>query len=371
MTSYRDQFNCPDGHYLLTHSVGCQPVRAAARVGSRFFEPWSGQGADTWPSWLNEIEQFRHHLAKLFGADAAHFCPQTNLSSALTKIIHGVPRRSGRTVIVLAERDFPTIGFVVEQACRAGYEVRYISRDDDVTNPDVWQRSIGNDVHIVCVPHVLSNTGQRLPVEEIASMTRESGAVSVVDIAQSAGIVPIDFAQWRADFVIGSCVKWLCGGPGAGFLWGSPVALSYCEPIDVGWFSHDEPFEMDIKSFRYAPDARRFWGGTPSILPYVVANAALETLFDIGMDVIAQHNAELVDLLIANIPRGYVRSPLDRRARGGTVVVNAVDNAKLAAALTGANVHYDQRPDGLRLSPHIYNTEADVMAAAEHMSRGV
>ena len=235
----------------------------------------------------------------------------------------------------------------------------------------MWRAAIGNDVQIVCVTHVLSNTGQRLPVRDIATLTRERGAVSIIDVAQSAGVVPIDFSEWRTDFVIGSCVKWLCGGSGAGFLWGSPAALSYCEPIDVGWFSHADPFEMDIRAFRYAADARRYWGGTPSIVPFVVANAGLETLLGIGIETITESNSQLVDLLIDNIPRACVRSPMHPTQRGGTVVVSTQDNEKLAVALGAAQVHYDQRADGVRLSPHIYNDEADVLTAADCISRGV
>ena len=371
MTSYRDRFICPDGHYLLSHSIGCLPRSTADRLNRHYLDPWANDGADTWRHWFEQIEQFRHHLAKLFHAEAAHFSPQSNVSSALTKIIHGLPRRTGRDYIVLSERDFPTIGFVAAQATRAGYKLRYIGRDENVTDPEVWRAAIGNDVQIVCVTHVLSNTGERLPVRDIAMVTRERGAVSIIDVAQSAGVVPIDVADWRADFVIGSCVKWLCGGSGTGFLWGSPAALSYCEPVDVGWFSHAEPFEMDIRAFRYAADARRFWGGTPSIVPFAVANAGLETLLEIGIEAIAETNSRLVDCLLDNIPRAYVRSPTAPALRGGTVVINAIDNAKLAAALDAAQVHYDQRADGVRLSPHIYNDEADVIAAAGCISRGV
>lgn len=368
MTGYRDRFTCPDGHYLLSHSIGCLPRSTTERLTRRYLDPWAHDGADTWRHWFEEIEQFRRHLAGLFSAEAQHFSPQSNVSSSLTKIIHGLPRRTGREHIVLSERDFPTIGFVATQATRAGYKLRYIGRDEDVTDPEVWRAAIGDDVQIVCVTHVLSNTAEQLPVRDIVALTRASGAVSIIDVAQSAGIVPIDFGDWRADFVIGSCVKWLCGGSGSGFLWGSPAALSYCEPVDVGWFSHAEPFEMDIRAFRYATDARRFWGGTPSIAPFVIANAGLDTLLGIGIETIAATNSRLVDLLLDNIPRNCVRSPTNPALRGGTVVVDTAHNDKLAGALDAARVHYDQRADGIRLSPHIYNDEADVLAAASCIS---
>lgn len=364
MNDYRGHFVRPDGHYLLSHSIGCLPVGTAARIERCYLDPWAHEGTDTWRHWFDEIERFRSHLARLLHAEPQQFSPQSNVSSALTKIIHGLPARAGRDTIVLSERDFPTIGFVASQARRAGYRLRYISGEADLGDAAVWRAAIGVDTRIVCVTHVLSNTGERLPVETIAALAREHDAVSIIDVAQSAGCVPIDLDAWRADFVIGSCVKWLCGGAGAGFLWGSPAALAACEPVDVGWFSHADPFEMDIRAFRYAADARRFWGGTPSIAPFVVANAGLETLHGIGFDVVAATNSRLVDLLLDNIPPACVRSPTAPGLRGGTVVVASSDDAKLATALRAARVHFDQRADGIRLSPHVYNDEADILVAA-------
>ena len=364
MTGFRDRFVCPDGHYLLSHSIGCLPRSAGERLHRHYLEPWAHDGADTWRHWFEAIEQFRHYLGRVLHAEAPQFSPQSNVSSALTKIIHGLPPRPGRETIVLSERDFPTIGFVAAQARRVGYRLRFISRDENVRDAAVWRAAIGDDTRIVCATHVLSNTGERLPVREIAAIARERDAVSIIDVAQSAGSVPIDLAAWRADFVIGSCVKWLCGGSGAGFLWGSPQALSDCEPIDVGWFSHADPFEMDIRAFRYAGDARRFWGGTPSIAPFVTANAGLETLLGIGIDAVITANSRRVDLLLDNIPPACVRSPTDPALRGGTVVVATADDEALAAALRAARIHYDQRADGIRLSPHIYNDDDDVLAAA-------
>jgi selenocysteine lyase/cysteine desulfurase len=208
---------------------------------------------------------------------------------------------------------------------------------------------------------VHSNTSIQVPVEEICRQARQQGIISIVDIAQSVGIVPIDLAAWNADFVLGSCVKWLCGGPGAGFLWASPEIVGHCHPVDVGWFSHENPFEFDIHNFRYAESVLRFWGGTPSVIPYVVAANSIALIADIGIDTICAHNQALNQRVLDAIPAEVSLTPLRADQRGGTLVLNFGERqGEVEQKLAGAGVHFDSRPTGMRMSPHIYNSEAEI-----------
>ncbi|QXP36821.1 aminotransferase class V-fold PLP-dependent enzyme [Shewanella algae] len=124
---------------------------------------------------------------------------------------------------------------------------------------------LGEDVALAFITHAISETGQLQSVSEICALARSLGVMTVVDIAQSLGVIPIDLGQWQADAVLGSCVKWCCAGPGAAFLWLSDRLAQTLEPVDLGWFSHEAPFEFDIHDFRYAKGAKRFWGAR---LPY-------------------------------------------------------------------------------------------------------
>ena len=185
--------------------------------------------------------------------------------------------------------------------------------------------------------------------------------MTVVDVAQSAGVVPIDVNVWNADFVVGSCVKFLCGGPGAGFLWVNDRVLTECQPTDVGWFSHADPFEFDIHHFRYADSALRFWGGTPAVLPYTVAANSLETINQIGIERIRAHSLELTQAIIDKVPRKYLFSPSRASRRGGTVVLDFGERqSAVTDALAAAGVHFDSRHTGMRLSPHIYTSRDEI-----------
>ena len=356
---YRALFELPEELYFLSHSVGCLPANARKSLSETGLDPWATEG-EAWTTWLLHVEGFSEAFGELLGCRPDNLCPQVNLSSALTKIIHSLPTRAERPCLLLSEDDFPSLGFVLKQAERCGYRTRFLPSGCDPGELSVWADALGTDVQLALVTHVQSNNGLQLPVQAIAELCSEREVFCVVDLAQSAGVIPIDLQKWRVDFAVGSCIKWLCGGPGAGFLYASDVMCERCEPVDVGWFSHEQPFEFDIHQFRYAPGAKRFWGGTPSVWPYLVAEPAVRTLLNIGIETIHRHNDRLVERIRRGFDAALLASPAERERRGGTVIVDFGDNAAACAGLRAKGVACDYRDRGVRVSPHIYNTVADV-----------
>jgi len=362
MRPRKQDFLLPEGTYLLSHSVGCLP-RAAREAADQFFELWEAQGGEAWDGWLASIGGFQKSLAALLNGEAAEFCPQPNISSALSKILSSLPRRRGKSKILLSELDFPSAGFALSQAERAGYTVEFIPADGDTSSLECWQRHLTPDTQLVLVTHVLYGNSRLNPVAEIISLAQRHEVFTLVDVAQSAGVVPIDLRAWNADFVVGSAVKWLCGGPGAGFLWANPAGVERFEPTDVGWFSHEDPFEFSIQSFRYAADARRFWGGTPSVLPYVIARASIDLVNSIGVARVREHNQALTERLVrAALERGLtLRTPQDPARRGGTVCVAFPYPQRVYERLKEERIFVDVRPAyGVRFSPHIYNDAEEI-----------
>lgn len=363
MTNYAAQFVALEGIYLLSHSVGRPPVTAADALNRNFIQPWLAGDAEVWPNWLACIEAFRQAVAQLLNTTAALVCPQVNLSSGVTKILSALPRPSNRSKILLSEDDFPSMAYVLQQAKNLGYELKFIPRQENTLDLEVWRHHLTDDVAFTLVTHVHSNSGRLQPARDIIQLARERGVLSIFDIAQSVGAVPIDLAAINADFAVGSCVKWLCGGPGAGFLWVNADILQRCQPTDVGWFSHENPFEFDIHQFRYASDALRFWGGTPSVAPYAVAVNSIEVISDIGVDTIRAHYQLLTQQIIDAVDPAAVGSPLAPETRGGTLVLHFGDEQEdIVTRLKHAGVHFDNRATGMRLSPHIYNNMAEINA---------
>ncbi|RKQ72048.1 selenocysteine lyase/cysteine desulfurase [Litorimonas taeanensis] len=353
-------FHVPN-NYFLSHSVGCLPKTTQSRVTDAFFSPW--QSGESWTEWMPLLENFRNKLGYLLGTKAANICPQTNISSALTKILYSLPSAYKKGTIVLSKQDFPTIGFVLKQAERSGFTLKFV--EGDPTDISGWADAIDSDTSIVHITHALSNTSHLLPVKSICTLAKKVNAISIVDIAQSIGAVATPLAEWNCDFAMGSGVKFLCAGPGACFLYASETMITQCEPIDVGWFSHENPFEMNIESFRYANDAMRFFGGTPSPLPIVAANAALTLWQEIGQKTVYETIQNHLNHLTRSLPNAVMISPTDPEKRGATLVINPQDRPPLRKALELNAIRYDERQDGFRFSVHGYTPDTDVRTLAD------
>jgi len=358
----KEHFALPAGHYLLSHSVGCLPRGSAQALEQGYYEPWRHGGGDAWSAWLAAIEAFREAVAKVLGGAASNVCPQANVSSGLVKLLHGLPVDARRRRIVMCEEDFPSLGFVGAAARRVGYELDFLPRGAAPLQIESWAQRLDDSCRVAIVTHAFSNRSARLPVREITALCRERGIVSVVDVAQTAGALPIDVTEWSADFVLGSCLKFLCGGPGAGFLWASSSAIAASQPLDVGWFSHADPGQFDIRQFRYADDALRFLGGTPSIAPFVQAAFSIGVLRRIGMARIHEHNQALIGQLLDAVSPARVASERDARSRGNCVLLRVADAPGTLAQLREQSIFADQREGCLRVSPHIYNDRADIEA---------
>jgi selenocysteine lyase/cysteine desulfurase len=350
-------FVAHEGIYMLSHSVGLPRIGAEQAASSAFWQPWQRGDADIWNHWLTEVGAFREQLAVLLNTEMANICPQSSLSSAVSKIIYSLPTRRERPVILLSEEDFPSIAFALQKTASLGYQLKFIPADTDTSDLAQWEQQMSDDVGMVLVTHVQSNNGRQLPVQQVTELARQKGILSLVDVAQSAGIIPIDLHQWQADFVVGSSVKWIGGGPGAAFLWVDPEIIDQCQPDNVGWFSHENPFEFDIHHFRYAPDALRFWGGTPSVYPYAVAANSLTQINAMGVDKIREHNIALSDRVIQAVPDSALISPRPKVERGGTLILDFGQfQEQIINRLNQSQVHFDTRAKGIRLSPHGCNT---------------
>ncbi len=357
-----DLFHLPQPHYFLSHSVGAQPRTYGDALAGGFLDPWRKKGADVWTPWFDALEQFRNGLAPLIGANPDDICPQSNVSSGISKILFSLPERARRKKIVLTEDDFPTVGFALGQAQRAGYELVFLPGGERLADPDTWTPAFQDDVQLVLTTHVYSNSSILAPCAEIARRARERGVFSVLDIAQSAGTIPIKLDEWAPDFAVGTSLKYLCGGPGAAYLWAQKDTAARCAPMDVGWFSHAQPFEFDIHHFEYAPGAGRYTGGTPSIGPFAGARAGHEILNSHGVEAIYEHNQGLLSRLFSQLPSEAFLSTQTEGARGSAAIIKVRDYEAAAASLADAGVAHDTRLGAVRISIHLYNDESDIDA---------
>ncbi|MGS2720722.1 aminotransferase class V-fold PLP-dependent enzyme [Paraglaciecola aestuariivivens] len=358
---FKGDFSLPaQGSYLLNHSVGRPLKSAESHFLSHYFSPWQQGNTEPWQDWLSHIEVFQQQLAKLFNHQGQYFCPQSNLSSGLCKLLQAHTRfQQSACQILMSEQDFPSMGFAVQQALPHA-QIHFIPSEYDMTDIQVWKQFITEQIDLVFISQVYSNTGQQAPVHQIVQACQKLGVLSLVDVAQSAGILPLDLSLVAPDFMLGSAVKWLCSGPGAAYLWVHPKQLAACAPKDVGWFSHENPFEFDIHNFRFHQTALKFWGGTPSIAPYVLAAHSLAYFNQLPTEAVRTHNLQLLALLHSAFAENCVSPSSAERCSGTAILQFGQQQDEVLAALKKAHIAVDARKYGIRVSPHIYNDKADI-----------
>ncbi len=370
--SFSSEFIVPEGIYALAHSVGPITQQGKHSLQSHYLSTWEHEGGDAWPAWLSVIQDFSEQLSTLLNCQPSELCPKENLASGffglLSALVNSKVQTPSKKVILMHKDAFASMGFVVQgMKKRYGLQLKLIDAEEN--NLDAWQAELEKDNVLACLfTHVHSNTSYKSDVKNLCRLAREYDAFSMIDIAQSVGIVPVDLHEFGTDAAFGSCVKWLCSGPGAGFMYVKESHIHKLETDAVGWFSHENPFEFDISDFRYSPDAKRFWGGTPSVAPYAIASGSLRTISKIGIDTIAAHceflRKAFFDVLAESKWRDKSISLINKR--GGTLCLPIVGDHNLLAKMLKENaVRSDMRGSTLRLSLHIYNSVDDAQALAD------
>ena len=367
LESYRDEFAVVQKKsYLISASLG--PVSGRSkRYLQDYVDAWEQMGAPE-PVWFErifpQIRKVKGLYGDLIGAGRDELAITTNVTMALSSILSCLDLSGERNRIVLTELDFPTNGHVALAHRRRGAEVVFLKSEDGLTIPtEAFAEAIDERTALVMINRVLYRSSALLDVKEICRVTREAGAWSVIDDFHGAGIVPIDVHDVGCDFHTAGVLKWLCGGPGLTFLYARRDLLPSLEPAIAGWWSQREPFAFRTTELDYHPTARRFETGThPAPIPFI-AQGGLEIISEITPARIRARQHELQEHLIsraeaADLP---VRTPRDPALRGGVVNIGVGEQAlKIAEALYERDVCVDSRGDGIRVSPHFFNTEADI-----------
>jgi kynureninase len=209
---------------------------------------------------------------------------------------------------------------------------------------------------------VIFKTAYIQDLAAIARRAHEVGALVAADIYQSAGAVPVDVRALDLDFATGGSVKWLCGGPGAGYLYVRRELWPKLAPKVTGWQAHREPFAFR-PDMEYADDVFRFLGGTPNIPALYSARSGYEIINEIGVDKIREKSLRQTERLIgladeAGFP---VRSPREPAKRGGTVIVDVENGYEVVQQLAARDVLVDYRPGaGIRIAPHFYTADEEL-----------
>jgi kynureninase len=350
--------------YLVSHSLGAMPRRAAVYL-QEFADTWSSRGVRAWhEGWWEIGRETGNLLAPVLGVAPDTISMHQNVTVAQAIIASCFTFDGARRRIVMSELEFPSNHYLFEGFRRYGAEIVYVPAPDPI-RLDLQQFLDAIDERTVLVPLslVLFKSAAITDARAVIEKAHRVGAHVILDVYQAAGTVPMALADWNADFAVGGSVKWLCGGPGAGYLYVRPDLAERLHPSLVGWAAHESPFSFATGPIRHASSPERFQSGTPNVPSLYSARAGYEIVASIGVSAIRERSLALTRRIIDRaLAAGHrLNTPLDDRERGGSVILDVPDAAAAADALIQRGVIVDYRPGaGIRMAPHFYNTEADI-----------
>jgi kynureninase len=259
--------------------------------------------------------------------------------------------------------------YLFEGFRRYGAEMTYVPSDDGMcTNLDRLLDAIDERTVLVVVSLVLFKSAYIENAAAIIEKAHRVGARVVLDVYQAAGVIPIDLDSLGVDFAVGGSVKWLCGGPGNGYLYVRPDLGRDIEPAIAGWAAHARPFEFEGGKLDFAEAPERFQSGTPNVPALYACRAGYEIIREIGVPAIRAKSLLLTRRLM-NLARdaGFtINTPDDDRQRGGTVIIDAPGGEVVASQLIAQGILVDYRPGaGIRIAPHFYTTAEEIDRAVD------
>lgn len=370
---FRDRFPILEGKtYLASHSLGAVPKTAEESL-RKYYREWASEGILAWDGpWWKMISNFGDLLADLFHAPHGTIVPMENVTRGFAAVASSLDwnqrTKSGKpkNKIILTSLEFITsYPFWQGWAEMVGARIVTVPSDDGISvESEKLLAAIDEETLLVPTSHVYFRSGAVQDLAALSRKTRAMGAYLLADGYQAVGIVPMNFLTLDIDFYVGGSHKWLCGGPGAGFLYVREELISKLTPKFTGWFGISNPFEYEpSQKFQPSEGIKRFMAGTPALPALYAAISGIETVAEVSMEKIRAHSVVLTRSLVeeADARKITVRTPRDPNQRSGMVCIDFTDAKPAAEHLVSQGVVVDYRPNcGIRISPHFYNSMADL-----------
>lgn len=373
---WRAQFPILDStNYLVNHSLGAMPAAARDKLMA-FADQWAERGVRAWSEgWWAAPVEVGNVLAKLMNAPAGTVVMHQNVSVIESLVASALDFSGRRNKVVYTDQNFPTVMYVWEGCRKLGARIEVVPSEDGIGVPtERLLEAIDEETLVVPISHVFYKSSYLQDAAAICARAREVGALVLLDTYQSLGTVPVDVQALGVDMLCGGSVKWLCGGPGAGYLYVRPDLLPRLSPRITGWAAHAAPFAFEQGPQRYAPGIERMLHGSPAVAALYAATAGYELLLEVGAQNVRAHSVRLTEGLRQRLlERGFsVPSPVDPARRGGTLTVGLAPDENgpaLVAALAERSILVDYRPGaGLRVSPHYYTREQELHEFADALA---
>ncbi len=343
--------------YLNASAVGLTPQKGVEAV-RRAYEAF-GQGSHVvFPTIMPGVSGAREKLARLLGVPQGDLGLAASTSDGMdvvATLLHG----DGRRRVVMARAEFPASSAPFRIR---GYELDLVDPVDGLHGTEAYAEAIKENTVAIVASAVQFANGEALDLRALGDLAKERGVFLVLNLTQAAGIIPLDLPSTGAHLAVGGGLKWLCSGVGSGYWWCPGEMIERFGIPRGGWFSHVDPFAMTAEQTAFRREASVIEGGTGSMVPYLAMNKFLTILLKIGAERVLAHVQALNDLIIRWADdRGIeILSPREKLRRGGQILLAHPEQETAQQAMAGQGVIVSARGKGIRVSPHLYNTEEDI-----------
>jgi kynureninase len=348
--------------HFISHSLGCVPAQAKEDLGE-FFELWRTKSITAWGDWLPEVDRAAARIEKIISAPSGTVIMNQNVSTVMSVLASCVDYTPQRNKVVYESLMFPTVSYVWQAEKRRGAECVVVPAKDGMMDADAICAAIDERTLFVPLQHVVFATGQIMDVKKIVARAKQVGAHVILDCYQSIGAVPLDVVDLGVSFACGGSVKYVCGGPGAAWLYVRKDLIEQFAPRVTGWFGNEAPFAFTMPEQTYAEGVWRYMGGTPAVAALYQSRAGQTLVGEIGVRRIRDKSLAMTQKCIDWIDELGLKlnSPRAAEVRGGSVVFDFVGSADVCRELNRRKFFCDHRPAaGIRIAPHYYTKPEEV-----------
>ena len=267
--------------------------------------------------------------------------------------------------------NFPGVMYLYDSHGQRGFDIQWVPTPDGVgVDPQRLLDAIDDRTLLVPVSHVFFRSAFIQDAKAIIAKAEKVGALVVLDVFQSVGTVPLHLGEWGCHAAVGGALKFLCGGPGACFLYVRPDLVPNLAPAFTGWMAHKRPFQFDTGPIDRRDDGGRFLTGTPNVPGLYAAREGIKIIGKIGIDAIRHKSMRQTAAMLMHADRLGLRvtTPRDPACRGATIAVDVADGYEVAQELIAREFVVDYRPgSGIRIAPHFYTTDEECLRVLDEI----
>jgi kynureninase len=348
--------------HFISHSLGCVPAQTKEDLGE-FFELWRTKSITAWSDWLPEVNHAAARIAKIISAPEGTVIMHHNVSSVMAVLASCFEYTAERNKVVYEAQMFPTVSYVWQAEQRRGAKCVVVPAKDGMMDADAICAAIDEHTLLVPLQHVVFATAQIQDVKKIVARAKQVGAHVILDAYQSIGTLPVDVVDLGVSFATGGSVKYVCGGPGAAWLYVRKDLIEQFAPRVTGWFGNEAPFAFTMPEQTYADNIWRYMGGTPAVAALYSSRAGQSIIGEIGVRKIRDKSLVMTEKCINWVDElGFkLNSPRAAETRGGSVVFDFLGSADVCRELNRRKFFCDHRPTaGIRIAPHFYTKAEEI-----------